>query len=67
MTKGLWIGLGLGWITMLALVIVTGFSVSTKPTHLISQSVVEAGWGQSDGRVYRVTPAEVVPSQETRP
>lgn len=41
--------------------------VQDQTPNFISRGVVKAGWGQSDGRVYRVTPAEVVASQEHRP
>lgn len=60
-------GFFLGAGVMLGALLLMASIVDQAAPHRISPDAAKAGWGQSDGRVYRVTPAEVVPSQEPRP
>lgn len=55
-----------GAAAMLGALLLMAAIVQDQAPNFISRGVVKAGWGQSEGRVYRVTPAEVVPSQEPR-
>lgn len=56
-----------GAAVMLGALLLMASIVQDQAPNYIDRDVAKAGWGQSEGRVYRVTPAEVVPSQEPRP
>lgn len=42
--------------------VVVAFFGWLLPDNYVGKGAVEAGWGQSDGAIYRVTPAEAVPA-----
>lgn len=56
-----------GAAAMLGVILIMASIEQEKAPNYVDRDAAKAGWGQSDGRVYRVTPAEVVPSQEPRP
>lgn len=64
------LGFAAGFFTGVALalsafLILAAIAEGQQPNR-ISPDAARSGWGQSDGRVYRVTPVEVVPPQEPR-